>query len=333
MKILLTGATGLIGSNLAYLLPKKGYAVRAFVRESSNLTLIRKTGAEIFKGNLLNENDLYKAATGCQVVIHAAANTSQWPTSYEHYIRQNVEATRLLLEQSMKAGVERFLFVGSANAFGPGSKEAPGNESTPFTPAQFSSGYMRSKYEAQKLVLDLAQKHYFPVIVVNPCFMLGPMDLKPSSGKLILTAWRKRLIPYPPGGKNFIHAGDAAKAIINAIEKGKSGECYLLGNENLTYREFFQKMRKVCGYPEHLIALPRTAVQTAGSLGSFAEKLTGKAMPLNRVNARLLCAGNYYSAEKAIRELHLPQTSIEQAIQDTLSWFEKNRYSNQQTNL
>ena len=281
---------------------------------------------EIIKGSLFRSGDLQKAINGCQVVIHAAANTKQWPTAYECYEKPNVEATSLLLEESMKAGVERFIFVSSANAFGPGTRKIPGDETSAFTSLQYQSGYMRSKYEAQKRVLEFVRQHHFPAVVVNPTFMLGKYDLKPGSGQILLMAHGKRLMPCPTGGKNFIHVKDAAAGIINAIQRGKPGNCYLLANENLSYQEFYRKMNTVCGFPRYLIKLPRPLISAAGLAGSFTEKIRGKANRLNYINARLLCAENYYSAKKAVQELQLPQTPIDQAIKEALEWFEQQGY-------
>ena len=296
------------------------------VRESSNLLSLSGSGAELFKGDFLNRSELQKALSGCEVVVHTAANTSQWPTAYAHYQKINVEGVRLLLEASLDEGVERFVFVSSANAFGPGTKENPGNESSVFTPAQFRSGYMRSKYEAQQLVLNFVEKHRFPAVVVNPTFMLGKYDAKPSSGQILLMADGKNLMFCPSGGKNFVHVEDVADGIVSAIQQGKAGECYLLANENLSYVEFFSKMKAVCGYPRQLVRLPRQVLSVAEYAGSLYEKITGKPAKLNHINAQFLQTENYYSPAKAIRELRLPQTPIERAIEDALGWFGENGY-------
>jgi dihydroflavonol-4-reductase len=185
---------------------------------------------------------------------------------------------------------------------------------------------MRSKYEAQMLVMDFVKNYNLPAIVVNPTFMLGKYDIKPSSGQLPLMAWGKQVMPCPPGGKNFIHVNDVASGIIQSIRQGKPGNCYLMGNENLSYQEFFRKMKAVCGFPKHLIPIPGAWIMAAGQAGSLYERLSGKISRLNHANAPLLCAGNYYTARKAIKELQLPQTPIEQAISDALEWFEAYGY-------
>ena len=325
MKVLVTGANGLLGSNLVRKLAQKNYTPKAMVRKTSNLHSIQDIGVEIVKGDLLGSNAIRKALNNCNVVIHAAANTSQWPNNFDNYKEANIDATQLLLEESLMAGVEKFIFVSSANTFAPGTKASPGDENSPFTKVQAQSGYMLSKYKAQKLVLNFAKEHQFPAVVVNPTFMLGKYDAKPSSGQLILMA-QKRWMPCPEGGKNFVHVEDVASGIVNAIGKGKDGSCYLLANENLSYFEFFSKMKTICGFPHHQVKIPKVFFYSAGLVGRILEKIFHTPVKLNTVNAKLLVAENYYSGKKAIRNLQLPQTPIEKAIEDTLEWFWENGY-------
>lgn len=320
MKVLVTGANGLLASNLVRELLQSGFEVRGMVRENSNLLSLKHVDVELIKGEIANPDDIRKAFAGCEAVVHAAANTSQWPTHYKAYKKTNVDATQLILDEAVRRNVERFIFVSSANAFDSGSKEAPGTEVSSFSP-KWKSGYMMSKYVAQNLVLDEFRRSGLPAIVVNPTFMLGKYDAKPSSGQIILMAHQKKLMGFPSGGKNFVHVADVARGIVNAISMGKPGECYLLANENLSYRKFFEKLRLVHGRPQSLVNIPRHLIHLAGGMGSLYENLSGKPAKLNSINARLLCADNYYSPKKAIEELNLPQTPVSQAIEDAMEWF------------
>ena len=265
MKALVTGANGLLGSHVVRELAEAGYVVRALVREGSNLRSLDGANLELVYGNVLNVADLRKALETCQVVVHAAARTVQWPSDYDSYYEMNVRGTELLLQASRDAGVGRFIYVGSANAFGPGTIEKPGTESTPFTHQQYTSGYMRSKFEAQNLAIRFAEQHHFPVVVVNPTFMLGPYDTKPSSGKILLMGYSNRIMPVPPGGKNFVHVTDVARGIRQAIEKGRAGQCYLLAGENLSYLQFFRKMKAVCGHPRYLYSTKPWQIHALGT--------------------------------------------------------------------
>lgn len=325
MKVLVTGANGLLGSNLIREMLHSGYEVRGMVRENCNLLALKHVDVELIKGKITNPADIRKAVAGCDVVVHAAANTSQWPTHYDAYKKTNVDATRLILDEAVRRNVERFIFVSSANAFDPGTKGIPGTENSPFN-SHKKSGYMLSKYTAQNMVLEEFQRSGLQAVVVNPTFMLGKYDSKPSSGQIILMACKKSLMAYPPGGKNFVHVADVARGITNAISIGKPGECYLLANENLTYREFFEKLKLVYGNSQILARIPRPAIHLIGRMGSLYENLSGRPAKLNSLNAHLLCTDNYYSSEKAVRELNMPQTPITQAIKDALEWFEQYVY-------
>jgi dihydroflavonol-4-reductase len=324
MKILVTGANGLLGANVVRELESRGKEVRVLVRPSAGLTALAGTGAEAVHGDILDRQSLARAMKGCDTVIHAAANTSQWPVRYSFYEPVNVRGTQNVMEVSRESGISRIVYVSTANTFGPGTKEHPGTELSEFSGFRVGSGYMISKYVAQQNVLMEVEKHQTPVVIVNPAFMIGPYDAKPSSGKIILMGLNKKMQVYPTGGKNFIHVRDAAVGVCNAMDRGRTGGCYLLANENLTYGEFYEKLNRIARQHPVKVKLPSAAILAAGWFGTFMEKAVKKAAPLNHVNAKLLTIGNYYSGNKAVRELGLPLTPVETAIEEALSWFRKN---------
>jgi dihydroflavonol-4-reductase len=207
-----------------------------------------------------------------------------------------------------------------------GSKENPGTELTDFNSISGYSGYILSKYVAQQLVLKEVEKNKLPAVIVNPSFMLGKYDARPSSGQAILMGYKKKMIPCPSGGRNFIHVKDAAVGVYNALLKGRPGECYLLTNENLSYKEFYKKLEQVSGYNSLKILIPSFALKLIGLMNSALNKLRKNPLQLNFTNALLLTMGKYYSSRKAVKEIDLPQTSIEVAIEDALDWFGKNGY-------
>ncbi|MDD1712286.1 MAG: NAD-dependent epimerase/dehydratase family protein [Methanoregulaceae archaeon] len=326
MNVLVTGATGLLGANIVRELESRGDAVRALVRPSSDLRGLEGTRVAKVPGHILDRESLRGAVKGCDAVIHAAAHTGQWPTDYRHYEQVNVTGTELVMDACRIAGIRRIIYVSTANAFGYGSKEHPGTELSEFNGFRSGSGYIISKYLAQQNVLTQVEKHGLPVVIVNPTFMIGPYDTRPSSGKIILMGLNKRWQFFPGGGKNFIHVRDAATAICNALDRGTPGACYLLAGENLTYREFFAKLNRVTGDRPVKIGFPACLLNTAGVVGTWMEKMTGKPAPLNLVNSRLLGTGYYYSGRKAVKELGMPQTPVEEAILEALGWF-RSRWS------
>lgn len=321
MRVLVTGANGLLGANIVRELVKRGNQVRILARENSDLSGIDGVQVERFNGDILDPAAIDKAMEGCDHVIHAAANTSQWPAGYSHYEPVNVHGTRHVIDAVKRYGVSRLVFVGSANAFGNGTRNNPGTELSEFNGFRIGSGYMISKFVAQQFVLSEVERSGLPAVVVNPTFMIGPYDSKPSSGKIILMGMGKRIQALPPGGKNFIHVRDAAIGTCNALTMGRTGECYLLANQNMTYREFFAMLNSITGESPASIGLPGWLLKGIGAGGSIAEKAMRKPAPLSLVNARLLCLDNYYSGQKAVEALALPQTPVETAIREAIGWF------------
>jgi len=317
--VLVTGANGLLGANIVRELIRREYRVRILSRENSDLSAIEGVPFERVNGELLDPDSIDLAVQGCDFVIHSAANTSQWPTGYEQYEPVNVTGTRHVISAVKRHGIRRLVFVSSANAFGNGTREQPGTELNEFTGFRIGSGYMISKFVAQQIVLEEVEKHQLPAIIVNPTFMIGPFDSKPSSGKIIQMGAGKVQVS-PPGGKNFIHVRDAAVATCNALTMGRTGECYLLANQNLTYREFYAQLNEVTGKHPVSIRIPGWILRFAGFAGTLYERISRKPAPLNQVNARLLCLGNYYSGAKAIEALDLPQTPVKEAIKEAIPW-------------
>lgn len=321
MKTLVTGATGLLGANVVQELESRGKEVRVLVRPGAGLTALEGTKPEFFQGDLTDVGKLRQAMKDCDAVVHAAANTSQWPVGYSFYEPVNVTGTQNVMQACRDSGIRRIVHVSTANAFGPGPKERPGTELSEFSGFRQGSGYVISKYVAQQEVLAMVEKTGLPAVIVNPTFMIGPRDAKPSSGRILMMGLKGKVQAYPAGGKNFIHVRDAAAGVCNALEHGRPGECYLLANENHSYGEFFSLLNKVAGRRPLRLRIPSAVLNTAGLAGSLSERISGRPAPLNFVNARLLTLENYYSGRKAVEQLGLPQTPVAEAIADALAWF------------
>ncbi|HEY8399372.1 MAG TPA: NAD-dependent epimerase/dehydratase family protein [Flavihumibacter sp.] len=327
-QILITGANGFLGNNLVRHFTAQGYKVRAMMRRAA----VQAPGAvenlksdcacEFFYGNIDNRDDLEKAVAGCDWVVHAAAMTDQWSTDPRVYEQINVKATILLAEVCVKARVKKMVYVSTANVFGPGTPDEPGTELNGFTLFKAESYYINTKYLAQQYLLQMAESGKLPVVLVNPCFMIGPHDYKPSSGTLLLHAFRKRVLFYPPGGKNFVFVGDVCKGIHSALEKGRVGQCYLLTGENLSYLEFFKRV-KACGTDRCIyIRLPRTVLKFIAWIAPWGQKLFGRAWKFTRPIVYLSTVHAYYSGEKAERELDYTPRPIGQVVQETVDWFQ-----------
>ncbi|MET6997029.1 NAD-dependent epimerase/dehydratase family protein [Chitinophaga defluvii] len=325
-KVLITGANGFLGSNLTRELYRLGYEVRILVRAGADLKGVADIPCEIFFGNIDHQEEVLQAVVGCNVVIHAASITDQWNITFEQYERVNYTGTRNIADACLAAQVDRFIYVSTANTMGPGSKTQPGSELSGFTLFHANSGYINTKYMAQQYVLEQVERNHLPAIIVNPTFMIGPNDIKPSSGKLLLYGLHKKVLFYPPGGKNFVYINDVCQGIINALDNGKVGECYLLAGQNLSYKEFFQLVNDTEKAPGIMIRIPVFVMKMAGAFGTLREKVIGKSSKLNYTAAYLLCLDNYYSGKKSERELQVKYTPVKEAVKRALSWFKENNY-------
>ncbi|MFW6019282.1 MAG: NAD-dependent epimerase/dehydratase family protein [Bacteroidales bacterium] len=320
MKVLITGANGLLGTHISLELLNRGYEVNALVRQKHKLKITKKKGLNVIEGNFTEPKEVEKAIKGCDYIIHAAALTNQNIRNFNRYRKINIEGTKTLLNIAKRYNVKKFIYVSTANAFGYGDIHHPGDEKVssafPFT----RSYYAQSKTSAQKMILNATKE--IPVNIVNPTFMLGAYGTGNGSDKIVLWGLNKRFLFYPPGGKNFIHASDAAKATVNIMEKAPRGEAYLLSNENLSYHDFFRKVIPYNKQKTRLIKIPKAILLLSGLLGSLLRAL-GIRTALSFTNMQILCVQNYYTNAKAKPFLPAELKTTEEAIQDTIQWFKK----------
>lgn len=326
MKVLVTGANGLLGVNVVRQLVQSGFSAKAFVRHSANLKGLHDLPCEICRGDVVSYDDVHKALHDCDCAVHAASATSVLPLDFKVFERINVDSTKNIVQAALRQGNKRIVHVSTAAAFGPGSKENPGTEQKPFALAEFHSGYVNSKFMAQEYVLKAVTTHGLNAVVINPTFMIGPYDTKPSSGKIILQGLSAGIQWCPKGGKNFVHVRDVALAITHALSIGAPGECYLIAGENLTYKEFFSKLNNIARRRRIQVVLPRTIFRTAGAVVGIWNKISGEKRAFTKDNAAILTLDNYYSGEKAIREFNITPTPVVDAISDAVHWFKKENY-------
>ncbi len=326
MKVLVTGANGLLGSHVVRELLSRNFEVRSMVRKGSNLKALEGTSTELFVGSIISKTDVENAVNGCDYVIHVAARTSQSPSDLEAFYYPNIRSTQFFIDVCAKNNVLRFVYISTANCFGNGSKEFPGDEERPFLPWLKKSGYAHSKWLAQQRVLKSSVQKKLDSVVVNPTFMIGENDVKPSSGEIFFHVLNRAVVFCPPGGKNFVDVKTAANGVIEAMLKGRNGECYLLAGENLSYREFFIKVLRTSNQKPVLIALPDWVLTKAGAIGDFLERYFKIPVRLTSQNAKMLCTGNYYSSEKAIKELDFKLVPVQQSIERAILWFQNNNY-------
>jgi dihydroflavonol-4-reductase len=320
MKVLVTGANGFLAANVVRTLLKRNYEVRGMVRRNSDTRSLEGLSFELNYGNITSEPDVDKAVEGCEIVIHVAADTSQRYSEAGPLRKVNVDATKLFIEASKKHRVRRLIFISTGNTIDFGTREKPGHEGNSLGKLFEKSGYALSKLEAETLIIDEVKNNGLNAVIMNPTFMIGPYDSKPSSGRIFKMMYPNRIVFIPKGGKNFTPVKDAAVAICNAIDKGRSGERYLLAGENLSYSEFLKIVKK--GRKNIQITIPGWLLISIGAIGSLLRNL-GIPFELSLTNALILCANDYYTPAKAVSELNMPQTPIPLAVDEAIAWFKE----------
>ncbi|SMO66878.1 Nucleoside-diphosphate-sugar epimerase [Chryseobacterium rhizoplanae] len=318
-KVCVTGATGLLGTNVIIKLLQNGYSVIALVRKKSSWLGEENENLKLLEADL--SSDLSLLLKEIDLVIHIAAETRQNLISYDEYRKVNYETTVNLFTHAELMNVKKFLFVSTANTLGYGTTTFRGNEQAPQLYPFTHSMYAQTKLEAEEYLLK--NRKNTEVIIVHPTFMIGAYDSKPSSGKIIFWAWKKKLVFYPKGGKNFVHVEDAANGVLNAIEKGRNGEKYLLANENLSYKEFFKKINRITHQNPVMIAIPNGLLSFLGLIGEGLRKLKIKTN-LSTSNMKALQICNYYSNQKSVNELGLHYQPVDKAIEDAIQYFDQN---------
>jgi len=326
MNVLVTGPDGVLGSNLLRELLSQGYNVTALVEDGKKSPTIDDLPITRVGGNLLNEDEIVNATKGMDIVIHCAAITNMFPNRSEIVNKVNIGGTENIIKGCQVNGVKRLIYCGTANSFASGTLNELGTEQNEYAAWHYNLDYMDSKYKAQLLVLEKVKNEGLDALVVNPTFMIGPYDSRPSSGAMLLGVYNGKVPGYTLGGKNFVAVKDVAVAITNAITRGKKGECYILGNENLTYKVAFEKIAKVVGVKPPKIKLPNTVVKSMGRMMSLSAKVFKFYPGLTKELAILSTEIHYYSPQKARKELGLPSTPIDTAFKECFDWFEENNY-------
>ncbi len=324
MKILVTGANGLLGHHVVMQLKQLHHDIRIILRGSRDL-YFDKTAIEIIHGTFIDYISLKKAANGCDAIIHIAAVTAQNLLHYEDYQNVNTVGAANIIRVANELNINRLVFISTANTIGYGNPEKEADERCdieyPFT----KSFYARSKVEAEKLFIEAAKLPDRHIIIINPTFMIGSHDVKPSSGKLMLMGYRKRLMFVPKGGKNFVAVNDVATAVCNALTMGQNGERYLASGVNLSFKEFYEIQSRVGEYKQKLIKIPNAILKMAGKAGDFI-RMFGVKTEICSMNLNQLLIQEYYCNKKAVEELKMPRKSIEKAIEEALEWFsERNK--------
>lgn len=331
MRAFVTGATGFLGSHVARALADEGAQLRLLVRSTSDPRNIEGVNAERVQGDLRDPASFEKALAGCDTLFHVAADYRLWVRDPEQMYRSNVEGTRFLLESARRQGVRRVVYTSSVATMGFVSNgTANGNladERSPVSLASMIGHYKRSKFMAEQAALEAARSGQ-DVVVVNPTTPVGERDIKPTpSGRIVVDFLKRKFPAYVATGLNLVDATECARGHIQALEKGKSGERYILGGENLTLKEILDRLGAIAGLPSPKVKLPYVFALAAGVVD---EMVTGRLLgrePRATIDAvRMGRKMMFVSSAKAERDLGWRTVPVDGALRRAVEWFRANGY-------
>ena len=327
MKAFVTGATGFLGSHVARALADQGADLRLLVRATSNLKNLQGLKAETAVGDLRDAASLEKAMSGCDTVFHVAADYRLWVRDPGEMYKSNVEGTRALLEAARRNLVRRIVYTSSVATMGFTRNGYPADEDSPVALVDMIGHYKRSKFMAEQIALE-AGRSGMHVVTVNPTTPIGEQDVKPTpTGRIVVDFLKRKFPAYVETGLNLVDATVCARGHIAALEKGKSGERYILGGENLTLKQILDKLGRITGLPSPKIKLPYFFAFATGVIDeAFTGRLLKREPRATIDTVRMGKKKMFASSDKAERELGWKIVPVEDALRRAVEWFRGNGY-------
>jgi dihydroflavonol-4-reductase len=323
--ILVTGASGFLGAAIANSARAAGYKVRVLIRTSSPRTNIHRDD-EIALGDLRDRESIAPALHGIRYLVHAAADYRLWAPSPEDILSNNVEGTRILMEEALRAGVERIVYTSSVATIGLKAGE-PADETRPLPAAKAVGAYKKSKVMAERLVDDMVRRAGLPAVIVNPSTPIGPRDVKPTpTGRIIVEAASGRMPGFVDTGLNLVHVDDAAAGHLAALHRGRIGERYILGGENVHLGAMLADIAHLVGRRPPRLRLPIAAVYPFALGAELWARWSGREPFATRDGLRMARQHMFFSDAKARRELGYASRPYREGIADAIAWFRQAGY-------
>lgn len=338
MKALVTGSTGLLGSNLVALLLAHGHSVKALARSRAKAQKQLGTeGVEIIEGDMEAVGQFAPALAGCDVLFHTAAYFREYygPGNHQAKLeRINVTGTIELLEAAEQAGVKKVIYVSSSGIIGRRADGKPSDETTPPDQATEANLYFKSKVLADRAIMGWQKKHHLEVVHILPTWMFGPRDAAPTSaGRMILDLMHQNVPAMIPGGNIVVDARDVAQAMLTAVEKGRDGERYILSAGNQTLAQIVRQVEALSGVPAPKLYLPYPAALMVAWVMENIARLRGEETLLTVAGIRTLNYPMEINADKAARELGATFRPFSETLRDTVAWYQNNGFVKKATSV
>ena len=327
MSVLVTGASGFVGSAVARKLVMRGESVRVLVRKSSDRRNLEGLEAEVVEGDLRDPASLARALEGCASLYHVAADYRLWTRKPGELYQNNVEGSKNIVLAACEAGVRRIVYTSSVAVLGINKDASPGDEETAVSLDDMIGHYKRSKYLAEEAVRALIAERGAPVVIVNPSTPIGPRDVKPTpTGRLVLEAASGKMPAYVDTGLNVAHVDDVAQGHLLAFDKGEVGERYVLGGDDMTLKEILFEVARLAGRKPPRVRLPHTMVMPVAAVSQIWARAFGGEPMATLDGIRMARKKMYFSSAKAKRALgYRPRPGIE-ALADAVAWFREQGY-------
>lgn len=324
----LTGATGFLGSHVARVLEQAGANLRLLVRSGSNTANIEGLKADRVTGDLCDEASIRRAVAGCDTVFHVAADYRLWVRNPQQMYQTNVEGTRLVLNAARENKVRRVVYTSSVATMGFRSDGSLADENSPVSLNDMIGPYKRSKYIAEELAIR-AGRDSLDVVIVNPSTPVGERDIKPTpTGRIVLDFLKRKFPAYVDTGLNLVDATECARGHLAALEKGRSGERYILGGENLTLKQILDKLAFITGLPSPKVKVPYAMALATGIVDELVTGRIRGREPRATIDAvRMGRKKMFVSSAKAERELGWKIAPVDDALRRAVQWFQANAYA------